>query len=127
MSPKKAVPACKANRTFLSAYGPDILCVTDTAQAANWHGPIFCDMVTHMKTTIEIAPALLLQAKQVAQRDGTTLRQLVEAGLRTVLRAHAPKPFVLRDARVGGKGLCEEFQDGSWARMRDAIYEGRGA
>jgi hypothetical protein len=83
-------------------------------------------MVTHMKTTIEIAPALLQQAKQVAQRENITLRQLVEAGLRAVLKTRAPKPFVLRDGRVGGKGLSADFQDGSWARMRDAIYEGRG-
>jgi hypothetical protein len=83
-------------------------------------------MVTHMKTTIEIAPALLLEAKQVARREKITLRELVEAGLRAVLKVRAPKPFVLRDARVGGKGLNEDFQDGSWARMRDAVYEGRG-
>jgi hypothetical protein len=89
--------------------------------------PVLRDMVTHMKTTIEIAPALLVQAKQVAEREKITLRELVEAGLREVLKSRAPKPFVLRDTRVTGKGLSEEFQGASWDRFRDAIYVGRGS
>jgi hypothetical protein len=43
-------------------------------------------MGAHMKTTIEITDDLLTRAKRIAQRDGTTLRELVEDGLRRTLR-----------------------------------------
>lgn len=81
-----------------------------------------------MKTTVEIADPLLEEAKRVAARDSTTVRELVEAGLRAVLKERrAPRDgFVLRDARVGGNGLQREFQGASWDRIRDAAYEGRG-
>jgi hypothetical protein len=85
-------------------------------------------MGTHMKTTIEIADPLLEQAKRLAAREATTLRELVEAGLRLVLRQRARgRSFELRDARVGGRGLRPEFRDASWEKIRDAAYEGRGA
>jgi len=36
------------------------------------------------------------------------------------------KPFRLRDASVGGRGLTPEFENASWEQIRAAIYEGRG-
>lgn len=42
----------------------------------------FSDKVRRMKTTIDIPDALAHEAKAVAQRSGTTLRELVVAGLR---------------------------------------------
>lgn len=85
-------------------------------------------MVTHMKTTIELSDPLLERAKRLAARDSTTLRELVEAGLRHVLkeRAQRAEPFVLRDARVEGRGLSPEFSGASWNDIRNASYEGRG-
>lgn len=84
-------------------------------------------MVTHMKTTIEIADPLLERAKRVAAKQDTTLRELVEAGLRKELDAiRAHKPFQLRDARVHGQGLQPDFQSASWDQVRDDIYAGRG-
>jgi Arc/MetJ family transcription regulator len=81
-----------------------------------------------MKTTIEIADSLLAEAKEVAGRDHTTIRALVEKGLRLVLdERRERKPFTLRDASVGGRGLKPEFQGAGWEKIRDAIYEGRGA
>jgi hypothetical protein len=85
-------------------------------------------MGIRMKTTIDIADALLKQAKAAAQRDGTTVRALVEAGLRAVLKDQRERPrFVLRDASFTGKGVRPGFEEGSWDEIRDAIYEGRGA
>jgi hypothetical protein len=82
-------------------------------------------MVTHMKTTIEISDAILERARAVAAREGTTLRALVEDGLRQVLRNRRASKFQLRDASVGGNGLTPEFQSTSWERLREAIYEDR--
>ena len=85
-------------------------------------------MVTHMKTTIDIADALLDDAKQLASREGTTLRELVEDGLRRVLESRrGRKAFRLRDASVTGKGPQPGIDLGSWERIRDLAYEGRGA
>jgi hypothetical protein len=83
-------------------------------------------MVTHMKTTIEVADALLERAKALASREGTTVRALVEDGLRLVLRGRREaNPFRLKDASVDGMGLQPEFQDAGWERIRAAIYEDR--
>ena len=43
------------------------------------------DMVIWVKTTIDIASGLLMEAKERARRDQTTLRELVERGLGMVL------------------------------------------
>ncbi len=79
-----------------------------------------------MKTTIEIADPLFERARQVAQRDGTTLRALVEEGLRRVLDdKQATKPFKLRDGsfKGPGRGFTPEFASGDWSKIRRAIYE----
>jgi hypothetical protein len=80
-----------------------------------------------MKTTVDIPEPLLEQAKRVAAQRSTTLRELVEAGLRHVIREQRRSgTFVLRDVRVGGRGLQPEFRGANWAQVRDAIYEGPG-
>jgi hypothetical protein len=85
-------------------------------------------MVCHMKTTVELPDALLEAAKQVAREEGTTLRALLEVGLRAELdRRRGQHVFRLRDASFRGKGLQPEVADGSWERIRDTVYEGRGA
>lgn len=85
-------------------------------------------MVTHMKTTIELAPALLDSAKRLARREGLTLRALVEEGLRHVLATRASrKGFRLPDAGFKGRGLQPGVEEGRWAEVRDEIYQGRGA
>lgn len=80
-----------------------------------------------MKTTIDIADPLLLQAKRLAARRGTTLKELVEQGLRRVLadKSSSP-PFVFKPVTYKGNGLTAEVRGASWERIRDIIYEGRG-
>ena len=82
-----------------------------------------------MKTTIDVADALLEEARRVAARDHTTLRQLVHDGLRRVLEERRPRrdAFQLRQVEPGGGGFQPECSDGDWARIRDEIYRGRGA
>ena len=81
-----------------------------------------------MKTTIEITDELLDRAKETARRERTTLRSLVEEGLRSTLdRKEDRAGFRLRDASVGGRGLTPEFQGAAWERIRDAAYGGSSA
>jgi hypothetical protein len=84
-------------------------------------------MGTDMKTTIEIADALLSEAKAVAAQEGTTLCALVEQGLREALARRRPAGFTLRKASVRGKGLQPGIREGDWEQLRDLIYEGHGA
>ena len=80
-----------------------------------------------MKTTIELADDLVERARAHATRDKTTLRALIERGLRGVLEAdERPVAFQSRDASVGGHGLSTEFRGAGWHRIREAAYEGRG-
>lgn len=86
-------------------------------------------MVLHMKTTIDIADALLIEAKRVAAAEGTTVRELVEDGLRRSLaeRRRRRRPFRVRPVTAGGDGLRPELEGVSWDRILDLAYEGRGA
>lgn len=80
-----------------------------------------------MKVTVELADDLVDRAKAHAAKQRTTLRALVEQGLREVLNAdEKPVQFRLEDASVGGRGLRKEYQGTEWPRIRDAAYEGRG-
>ncbi len=80
-----------------------------------------------MKTTIEISDALLEAAKREARARSTTLRALVEEGLRGVLGSDpSMDAFVLRDAGVDGKGLRPEVRDGGWDRIVEVSYDGHG-
>ncbi len=79
-------------------------------------------MGTHMKTTIEIAPGVLTEAKRVAAAEGTTLRALVEEGLRSVLEARQKRrrPFRLKLVTVRGGKLQRGV---SWDLPRDLAYD----
>jgi len=80
-----------------------------------------------MKTTMEISDSLMARAKRLAQRERTTVRSLVEEGLRAVIEKRSSAgEFRLRNASFAGRGLRAEFADGDFERVRDAAYEGRG-
>lgn len=90
------------------------------------HTLIPCTWV--MKTTIEISDPLLRAARKLAEREGVTLRALVERGLRRVVTETKPSaPFKLRRASFRGNGLQAGLRGGSWDGLRDLAYEGRGA
>lgn len=62
-------------------------------------------MVTHMKTTVDIADPILESAKRAAAERGVTLRSLIEEGLERVLSETLPPgKFRLRDASIEGLG-----------------------
>jgi Arc/MetJ family transcription regulator len=79
-------------------------------------------MVSHMKTTVDITDSLFREAQEAARAQNTTLRALIEDGLRAVLSRRGTGTFVLTDASVPGDGLQPEFRGASWERIRDAAY-----
>ena len=80
-----------------------------------------------MKTTLEISDPLLREARKIAARDRTTLRALVEQGLRKIIAERkAARPFRLRKVTFKGQGLVPELRDADWDKIRDLAYEGRG-
>jgi len=80
-----------------------------------------------MKTTIEIQSELLRKAKETARREGTTLRALVEEGLRTVVQARAKPRRKWKFRMRTWKGKVQPGIDlTNWEQMRAIIYEGHG-
>lgn len=59
-------------------------------------------MVLCMKTTVEIPDELLIRAKQYAARERTTLRRIIEQGLRIVLGGRRSKQKRIRWVTVPG-------------------------
>jgi len=85
-------------------------------------------MGAHMKTTVEISDALLREARDIAAREGVTLRALIERGLRRIAaESGKAAPFKLRRASFKGSGLQPELRGSSWEAVRDLAYRGRGA
>jgi hypothetical protein len=85
-------------------------------------------ILTAMKTTVEISDPLLAQARKLADRQGMTLRALIERGLHRIIQEQeSGAVFKLRRASFAGEGLQAGFRDEPWERIRDAVYRGRGA
>ena len=81
-----------------------------------------------MKTTIQISDSLFEEARQLAQRERTTLKALVEQGLRRIISEHKRRDsFRLRKASFKGRGLRPELTGASWEQIRELSYERRGA
>jgi D-alanine-D-alanine ligase-like ATP-grasp enzyme len=81
-------------------------------------------MVSYMKTTVNLPDELLREAQELARRERTTLRELIETGLRTMVRQRSTgSSFELVDASVEGRGLRPAFRDASWQQIRDTIYD----
>jgi hypothetical protein len=85
-------------------------------------------MVSHMKTTIQIPDSLLKEAKKLANEKHTTLKAVIEEGLRRVLsdRNKSRGRFQLRNATFKGHGLQPHLAGAGWNQIRDMSYEGRG-
>jgi len=81
-----------------------------------------------MKTTVEISDSLLEEARKIAVRERTTLKALIEQGLRRAIaeRRQAAGTFRLRKASFKGTGLQPGVAGASWERIREMVYEARG-
>jgi hypothetical protein len=81
-----------------------------------------------MKTTVELPESLLREAKRMAIKERTTVKALIERGLRAVVAGQKRgERFVLRRAAFRGDGLVSGRSLQDWAAIRDAIYSERGA
>jgi hypothetical protein len=79
-----------------------------------------------VKTTVDIADALLARAKRHARNTGKPLRAIVEEGLRRVLETPAGRSKCeLPDLSVGTIGGPNPLDSLSWQDLRDEIYGGR--
>jgi Arc/MetJ family transcription regulator len=79
-----------------------------------------------MKTTVDLPDELVQEVQQLARAEGTTMRSLLEEGLRAVIARHrAAGQFTLRDASVPGNGVTAAFADATWAQLREAAYGDR--
>jgi hypothetical protein len=84
-------------------------------------------MVIRVKTTIDIAETVLKEAKLIAAREGTTLRSLVDEGLRHVIaeREQQKSGFRLRDGSFrGGGGGAPGVDPDDWMSIKHLV---RGA
>jgi hypothetical protein len=69
-----------------------------------------------------------LQHSMLIQSTRNTLRALIEEGLRRILKRRQRRgDFRLRRATFRGNGLQPGVREGSWERIRDLVYERRGA
>jgi hypothetical protein len=80
-----------------------------------------------MKTSVEISDSLLVEVRKLAAARRTTVRALIEQGLRQVVaEGKIRRRFALRRASFKGQGLDQDIEGGTWERIRERVYEGHG-
>ena len=84
-------------------------------------------MASHMKTTVQIPDALLAEIQQIATKNKTTLRALMQEGLQHVVERERTKkkPFKLKDCSVGDPNAPWPLEDKSWEEIRAIAYGDR--
>lgn len=80
-----------------------------------------------MKTTIDISDPLLHETRKLAAKEGSTVKALVEQGLRRVIaeKKSAGGAFRLRKASFRGKGLQPGAKDAGWETLWSPDYRVR--
>ena len=88
----------------------------------DWNKYGYYNIVSNMKTTIDITDNLLVEAKLTASQENRTLREIIEAALRKYLSEKKAKyDFELKNVSFGGVGL----QTGAsldWSDLSEKIY-----
>ena len=80
-----------------------------------------------MKITVQIPDSLFEEARKLAHRERTTLKALIQDGLRRVIAERKRRGrFKLRKATFKGTGLQPQLAGASWEKIRELSYEGRG-
>ena len=80
-----------------------------------------------MKTTVHIPDTLLEEARKIANQERTTIKALIEEGLRKIIDMRKQKSvFRLRKATFKGNGMHPDAAGASWEKIREMSYGGRG-
>ena len=84
-------------------------------------------MANRMKTTVQISDALLAEVKKVAAKRKTTLKTLIDEGLRLVVDNEQKKkePFKLKDCSVGDPNAPWPLEGKTWEEIRALAYGDR--
>lgn len=80
-------------------------------------------MVIWVKTTIDIADGLMAEAKERAHSERTTLRALIERGLRRVLNEPPPSAYPPFKPVTGRLEPLPGVDPDDWQAMEASIYE----
>jgi hypothetical protein len=85
------------------------------------------NMLLHMRTSIDIPDSLMRRAKSLARARGTTLRELLIDGLRSVVDRGAGSPrHRMTDRSFGEGGLVDGLSWSESERMDELVYGDRG-
>ena len=82
-----------------------------------------------MKTTVELPDHLLSRMHELAARERTSFKALLEAAVQQFLGTRGGRGqgrFRLEDRAVGGRGLVRDLRDARPGAILDRAYEGRG-
>ena len=84
-------------------------------------------MVIYMKTTVQIPDSLFEEARKLARDEKTTMKSLIEEGLRRIIAQRRQRGrFSLKKRSFKGRGLQTNMEGASWERIRHMSYEGHG-
>lgn len=77
-----------------------------------------------MRTSIELPDPMFNRARTLAQQRGTTMKSLIEEGLRHVLDSEGPTDTgeEVRLLTYGTGGMRPEFAEGDWNKLAEVIY-----
>jgi len=76
-----------------------------------------------MRTTVELNDALARQVRALMAERDTTLRALIEEGLRRIVaESRSGEPFRMRNASAGEGGLAEGIDDATWETLARFLY-----
>ena len=82
-----------------------------------------------MKSTVEIPDPIMQRLREIAAKEGKTLKALIVAALVQFVspqQGEHRKRFKLEDRSVRGKGLQPGVDLSDWSSLRDLAYDGRG-
>ena len=83
-------------------------------------------MLIHMRTSVDIPDPLLRRAKKVARDRGTTLKQLLIDGLRSILDSQGrAAPYRMKDCSFGSGGLAKGLAWSDAERLSELVYGDR--